>query len=59
MNALRIILRAFFQDDGAPSMYGGLLIGAPGSERVSRPVQPRADSGKTRVKTQPPAADRS
>jgi hypothetical protein len=36
MNMLRKILHAVLYDDGAPSMYSGLLTGAPGDDHATR-----------------------
>jgi hypothetical protein len=35
MGALKRILRAIFEDDGAPSLYSGLVVGARTPHRES------------------------
>ncbi len=44
MGALRKILRAIFNDDGAPSLYSGLVVGASTPTRVRAASAPGAES---------------
>ena len=53
MGMLRKILRAVLYDDGAPSLYSGLLIGAPGDPQSGVRMGPGLDDRKTRTTARP------
>ncbi len=54
MGALKKILRAIFEDDGTPSLYSALVLGAPAPDRRQQGASSagsRRDAAKP--KTQP------
>ena len=53
MGMLRKILRAVLYDDGAPSLYSGLLIGSPGDPQSGGRMSPGLGDRKTKAATRP------
>ncbi len=54
MGAFKRILRAIFEDDGAPSLYSGLVVGAstPGRSPVEAAAAgSRRDTGGARTRS--------
>lgn len=47
MGALRKIWRAIFDDNGAPSLYAGLVLGAPSPDRQAPTSERRASRSET------------
>jgi hypothetical protein len=52
MGMLRKILRAVLHDDGAPSLYSG-LIGSPADPQSGGRMGPGLDDRKTKTATRP------
>jgi hypothetical protein len=55
MGALKKILRAIFDDDGAPSLYSGLVIGAATPARPQATAAPGAGSRRNAAEAKTPA----
>ena len=52
MGAFKRILRAIFEDDGAPSLYSGLVVGAstPGRSPMEAAAGSRRDTAGARTR---------
>ncbi len=58
MDTWRRILRAVLLEDGAPSMFSGLAIGAPGADRQRQYPNSATESEKKGAKPAPRTTER-